>query len=169
MGRRPLLAGDGKRIVSAYGTTMRVHDVLTGQMLHSITIPNQPNTKSRCFWWMPVPNQPALLVVGRPHDDVHLYDIEAGTYANSLCVYTSIELCLTAHVLCFRCARTSSTTFARSASRTVCPYPLTVSIISTPMVPNQNLMLFLKLERAKLQVYKPPFIASSYIWMRMSG
>ncbi len=71
----PSVANDGKSIVSTRDSALRVHDVLTGQLLHSIKI------HSHCFLMMPVPGQPALLIVGERFgktDELHLYDIEAG-------------------------------------------------------------------------------------------
>jgi hypothetical protein len=54
---------------------MRVHRVLTGQLLHVI------ETHKTCFYTMPVPGQSSLLVVGqgrRTFNELHLYDIETG-------------------------------------------------------------------------------------------
>jgi hypothetical protein len=61
-----------------------VHDVLTGRLLHSIKL------HKTCFDMMPVPKQPALLVVGERggygDDEVHLYDIEDGEVHLPFCV-----------------------------------------------------------------------------------
>jgi hypothetical protein len=67
----PKLAGNGKCIVSMYRGAIRVHDVLTGHLLHSIEVENNG------FRWMSVPDQPALIVVGQ-RDKVLLCDIETG-------------------------------------------------------------------------------------------
>ena len=75
---------DGKWIVSLYNDALRVHDVLTGRLLHSIKI------QKTCFDMMPVPEQPALIVVGERgdygDDEVHLYDIEDGEVHLPFCV-----------------------------------------------------------------------------------
>jgi hypothetical protein len=69
-----LLAGGGTRIVSMCTNALRVHCVLTGQLLHSIAVENN------CHALMPVP-ETALIVGQRDGDDackLHLYDIETG-------------------------------------------------------------------------------------------
>jgi hypothetical protein len=56
---RPSLAVSGKCIVSMYRGVTCVHDVLTGQLRHTIMLQNL------CTHFMPVPDRPSLLIVGQ--------------------------------------------------------------------------------------------------------
>jgi hypothetical protein len=87
---------------------VRVHDVLTGQLLRSLSI----NTRTYSAL-MAVPGQSSLLVIGRRRaggDQVHLYDLETGALALKLMLHNKTlgATVFTQFNACCRCACASS-------------------------------------------------------------